>query len=119
MDLNTILVLREAGVDTDGALRRFNNNSALYERFLNKFPADPTFNEVTAAFDREDKDAALTATHTFKGLTSNLGLDPLYVISTRMVDLIRSGDFAGAAGYYPELKAGYDEICGILEKGLL
>lgn len=117
MDLNTILVLRGAGVDTDGALRRFNNNSALYEKFLNKFPADPTFDDVTSAFDKEDKDAALTATHTFKGLTSNLGLDPLFAISSSMVDLIRNDDFAGAAKNYPKLKAEYDKICNILLKG--
>lgn len=114
MDLNTILALSEAGVDTNGALRRFNNNSALYERFLNKFPSDPTFNNVTSAFDEKDKDAALTAAHTFKGLTSNLGLDPLFAISSSMVDLIRQDKFDEAAKSYPALKDEYDKICNIL-----
>ena len=43
MDLNTILELKGAGVDIDGALRRFSGNSALYEKFLKKFLTDSTF----------------------------------------------------------------------------
>lgn len=41
MELNTILTLQEAGVDTEGAVRRFSGNSGLYERFLNKFCPTP------------------------------------------------------------------------------
>ena len=100
MDLNTILVLQNAGVDTEGALRRFSGNSGLYERFLTKFLSDPT----------------LTSTHTFKGLTANLGLTRLYGISSEMVDCIRGDKFAEASGKYGELKKAYDEICEILSK---
>lgn len=119
MELNTILTLQEAGVDTEGAVRRFSGNSGLYERFLNKFLSDPTFGMVTDAFKAGDAQLALTATHTFKGLTANLGLTKLYNISSEMVSLIRDGDYGAAAGTFPDLKAAYDEICGILEKGLL
>lgn len=43
MDLNTILELKGAGVDIEGALRRFSGNSVLYEKFLKKFLTDSTF----------------------------------------------------------------------------
>ena len=114
MDLTTVLKLQEAGVDTEGALRRFSGNSALYERFLNKFLSDSTFSQVTAAFEDRDEAEALTSTHTLKGVTANLGLDRLYSISSDMVSLIRAGEFDQASAKYPELKAAYDEICGIL-----
>lgn len=106
-------------MDTEGAVRRFSGNSGLYERFLNKFLSDPTFGMVTDAFKAGDAQLALTATHTFKGLTANLGLTKLYNISSEMVSLIRDGDYEAAAGTFPDLKAAYDEICGILKKGLL
>lgn len=106
-------------MDTEGAVRRFSGNSGLYERFLNKFLSDPTFGMVSDAFATGDEQKALTATHTFKGLTANLGLTKLYDISSEMVNLIRGGDYGAAAGTFPDLKTAYDEICGILEKGFL
>ena len=40
MGLKVLIALQSAGVDTEGALRRFAGNSALYERFLLRSPAD-------------------------------------------------------------------------------
>lgn len=115
MDVDTTLTLQKAGVDTEGAVRRFSGNAGLYERFLRKFLSDATFAEVTDAFEKEDAEAALAATHTLKGVTANLGLTTLYDISSKMVSLIRDNKFGEAAGKYPELKAAYEEICGILK----
>lgn len=68
MDLNTILELKGAGVDIDGALRRFSGNSALYEKFLKKFLTDSTFSQITKAFEGENREDALMATHTLRVL---------------------------------------------------
>lgn len=117
MDLNTILALREAGVDTEGALRRFSGNSEMYERFLKKFLSDPTFKQITETVMAKDPEGALAAAHTLKGVTANLGINKLFSISSEMVDQIRADDFDGAAGNYPRLKEAYEEICDILERG--
>ena len=114
MDLNTILELKGAGVDIDGALRRFSGNSALYEKFLKKFLTDSTFSQITKAFEGENREDALMATHTFKGVTANLGMDKLFNISSFMVDHITADRFDEAAGAYPELEKAYKEICRIL-----
>ena len=87
MDLNTILELKGAGVDIDGALRRFSGNSVLYEKFLRKFLTDSTFSQITKASEGENRQDALMATHTFKGVTANLGMDKLFNISSFMVDI--------------------------------
>ena len=97
MDLNTILELKGAGVDIDGALRRFSGNSALYEKFLKKFLTDSTFSQITKAFEG-----------------ANLGMDRLFNISSFMVDHIRADRFDEAAEAYPELEEAYKEICRIL-----
>lgn len=117
MDTNTILALQEAGVDTEGAVRRFSGNTALYERFLNKFLTDPTFDKVTESFDKEDTEEAILTTHTFKGLTANLGLNTLFEISSEMVSQLRAGKFKEASESYPKLKEAYDSICDILSRG--
>lgn len=114
MDLNTILELKGAGVDTEGALRRFSGNSALYEKFLKRFLTDSTFSEITKAFEDGNREDALMATHTLKGVTANLGMDKLFNISSAMVDHIRADRFGEAAGVYPELEKAYREICKIL-----
>ena len=75
MDLNTILELKGAGVDIEGALRRFSGNSVLYEKFLKKFLTDSTFSQITKAFEGENREDALMATHTLKGVTANLGME--------------------------------------------
>lgn len=117
MDLNVILELQAAGVDTEGALRRFGGNSEMYERFLKKFLTDRTFSQVTEAFAQGDREAALRYIHTLKGVTANLGMDKLFAISAKMVDQIRADHYEEAAGDYPGLKDAYDEICGILIRG--
>lgn len=117
MDTNTILALKEAGVDTEGAVRRFSGNAALYERFLNKFLTDPTFGKVTESFDKGDAEDAILTTHTFKGLTANLGLNPLFDLSAEMVNQLRAGQFKEASENYPKLKAAYDSICRIISRG--
>lgn len=114
MELNTILDLQKAGVDTEGALRRFGGNSAMYERFLKKFLTDHTFSQVTDAFETGNKETALSAVHTLKGVTANLGMDKLFGISAEMVNLIRADKYEEAAGHYSRLKEAYEEICGII-----
>ena len=114
MDLNTILELKGAGVDIEGALRRFSGNSVLYEKFLKKLLTDSTFSLITKDFERENREDALMATHTLKGVTANLGMDRLFNISSFMVDHIRADRFDEAAGAYPELEKAYRELCRLL-----
>lgn len=46
--------LRQAGVDLEKTLHRFSGNAALLERFVKKFPLDPTYNELLSAAQRRD-----------------------------------------------------------------
>lgn len=114
MDPRTVLALKEAEVDVEGALRRFSNNSSLYERFLSKFLADQNFDQIKTSMQTDDKETMLTAAHTLKGVTSNLGLNRLYHVSADMVNCIRADDFDGAKALYPELEEAYIQICQTL-----
>lgn len=97
------------GADTEDALRRFMNNSALYEKMLKKFPAAAAEQNVTACLEKGGTEAAATAAHTLKGITGNLSLTPLYEAYTGIVASLRAGDADGA-------KAALDEILPIQEQ---
>lgn len=116
MKLNMISALQEAGVDTEGGLRRFCGDHCLYEGFLKKFLSDSTFQDLGTALETGDEHDSLNMAHTLKGLTANLGFTRLFSISSQMVDLIRKDRFVEAAGKYTELRAVYGEICEILSR---
>ena len=103
--------LMDAGIDVDSALGRFMNNEALLERFLAKFPADPNHGRLVAAIAAGDREAALTAAHTMKGVCGNLSMPALFELLTRQVAAFRADDWDGAVAMMPELDRLYDGLC--------
>ena len=79
------------GVDIQDGLKRFVNNTALYEKMLKKFPAAAAGLPVMEHFQSGDLDAAVANAHTLKGMTGNLSLTPLYEAYTQIVALLREG----------------------------
>lgn len=103
--------LMDAGIDVDSALGRFMNNEALLEKFLAKFPADPNHGRLVAAIAAGDREAALTAAHTMKGVCGNLSMPALFELLTRQVAAFRAGDWEAAVAMMPELDRLYDGLC--------
>ena len=108
--------LTAAGIDVDGALERFMNNEALLERFLRKFPADPNYEKLTAAFAAGDYEEALTASHTLKGMCGNLSLTVLFSLLSRQVDLLRAEDWDGAAALLAEIGPARQAVLEAIEE---
>ena len=93
------------GVNMDEGLRRFGNHSALYIRFLKRFPEDPSFPALMDALrDGRMHDAFLLA-HTFKGLTAQLGITSLHAPASVLCDLLRSEDAAQLPAAQAQLNA--------------
>ena len=99
--------LAAAGVDVDEALERFMGSEAMLERFLKKFPADRGFAALTAALEEGDREGAVSAAHTLKGLCGNLSIKPLFAGFERQVALMRAGDW-DAAAMMPQLIEDYN-----------
>ena len=106
--------LMDAGLDLNSALDRFMNNEALLERFLAKFPADPNHDRLTAAIAAGDKEGALTAAHTLKGVCGNLSMTALFELLTRQVAAFRADDWEGAVAMMPELDRMYNGLCAAI-----
>lgn len=96
MDTTIKTALIDAGIDVDTALERFMGNENLLKRMLKKFVADGTFDALSEAVANGDTAAALTASHTLKGVSGNLSLSTLYELTAKQVDLYRAGDSAAA-----------------------
>lgn len=114
MDDLFLTKLKEEGVDVDGALERFMNNTAMYERFLKKFVNDPNYEALKSAVAGNDCEKAFTAAHTLKGVCSNLSLIPLYEVVAKQTEHFRAGNFDDGAAMMPQVDAAYDKMLALI-----
>ena len=106
--------LRNSGADIDGALRRFSNNEALFEKCLLRMNQDTSIAALNAAIDAKDFDAMEKAAHALKGISGNLGLSPLYETVSEVVALLRAGENNEAITLSKDVKQMYDDVLAII-----
>ena len=102
--------LKAAGIDVNGALERFMGSDVLLEQFLKKFLEDGNYMALRTALDAGDREGAVTASHSLKGVCGNLSMTELFAFFTRQVQMLREGDEAGAAGLMPSITQSYDRV---------
>lgn len=110
--------LEAVGIDVEGALERFMGNELLLERFLKKFLEDTNYAKLKEALDTGDREGAITASHTLKGVCGNLSMTELFACLTQQVQLLRDGDEAGAAALMPAISRSYDVVCQVIRENL-
>ncbi len=90
MNENLRKQLEDNGADVSGTLKRFMNNDAIYMKFIMKFLEDKNYDGVIENFEKADYGALFNSAHTLKGVTANLGLDPISSVAAQMSDLLRN-----------------------------
>lgn len=74
-------------------------------RFVKKYPANPSFDELCKAVGRSDWESAFRAAHTLKGVAQNLGFDRLYAVSVPLTEAMRGAkpldDFPSSPPFRP------------------
>lgn len=90
--MNLTEELTALGCNTDEAVKRFMNNTALYEKMLKKLPAAISETPVMPLVESGDLETAASNAHTLKGVTGNLSVTPLYDAYTEIVQLLRNGE---------------------------
>ena len=103
--------LEAAGIDVQSAMERFMDNEMLLERFLKKFLDDPNYGKLKAAQADGDREGAVIASHSLKGVCGNLSMTGLFDLLTRQVGLLRAEDWAGAMELMPGIDGAYEETC--------
>ena len=116
MDAKVKEQLVSAGINVDSALERFMGNEALLMRFLKKFLDDPNYEKLCAAVDSGDQEAALTASHTLKGVCGNLSMEGLFDLLTCQVRAFREGAWEEAVGMMPEIRQRYSQVAELIRK---
>lgn len=109
MNSDRLQRLTDAGIDVSDALNRFMGNESLFERFLGKFASDQNFKKLCDAVAADDSEAALTASHTLKGMCGNLSMITLSELLTKQVKAYRDGDPAAASSLMPEISEAYNK----------
>ena len=102
--------LLAAGIDVEEALGRFMGNEALLERFLRKFPQDENYSRLREAVAAGDREGALRAAHTLKGVCGNLSMTALFSLLARQVELFRAGEWEQACALLEEIAPVYQAV---------
>lgn len=79
------------GGDYSQVLQRI-PSGALVKKFLIKFLADGSFQELSGAMEQEDWNTAFRGAHTLKGVCANLGLEQLRASASELTEVLRSAD---------------------------
>ena len=111
-------ILMDAGIDAESALNRMMGSEALLERLFRRVLEDGNFSALSAAIEAGDREGALTASHTLKGMCGNLSMDRLYSLFSGQVDLMRAGDWEEAVNLMPRIREAYDEAVSAVKRCL-
>lgn len=96
----------------------------IYERFLMdkliykyvlKFDDDPSFLQLKEALEYHDEEAAFKASHTLKGICSNLSFSQLEKLSSDMTELLRQHQLSDACHLFKALETEYQRIKEAIE----
>ena len=71
-------------------LKRFMGNEKIYMKFLMKFPEDKNYDAIMENMKNHDYDAVFNGVHTLKGVSANLGLNPVYNAASQITELLRN-----------------------------
>lgn len=108
--------LKSAGVDVDGTVSRFMDNSEIYIKFLKRFPDEDRFTPVKEAIAEKDFDKLNKTAHKLKGVSANLGMTALSEAAHSVELKAKGNSLDGIDGDMETAEKLYNEICGIIRE---
>lgn len=111
-----IEILKNAGIDYEGGVKRFMGREQLYMKTLSKFPKNDTMDRIRLDFAAQDRDALLRDVHEFKGMCGNMSMISLTRTADAIVTMLRSdGDGATDANLVAAMDALEQEYTTVKE----
>lgn len=95
---------------------RMMGNQKLVEKFVRKFLEDPSSQQIKESVEKMDYDEILRATHTMKGIASNLEFTQLQQKSAKAVDMIRAGEKETVLPVIDEIEKEYQKVVDAIQK---
>ena len=82
-------------------------NDLFIEKMLTKFIDNNAYEQLISFYDKKDYSSLFAAAHTYKGVTGNLALTPLYEIASYITEATRHSDDVNLDDKIQELKDQY------------
>lgn len=111
-----IVRLKSIGVDTDGTIKRFCNNTDLYKKILIKFLNDKNYGDLIESLKNMDYKNSEMYSHTLKGLGSNLGFIEFSNYSAEILDMLRRGEYNNLDVMREKLSEEYIKIITLIKE---
>ena len=108
--------LGAAGIDVEAALARMMGSEALLARLLKKFLDDDNCEKLHSAIAAGDREAALAASHTLKGVCGNLSMTALFDLLTHQVTAFRADDWEGAVALLEQIDQAYARVTAAIRE---
>ena len=90
-------------------------SEALVKKFVGKFLADQSFQQLEGSLNAEDYDEAFRAAHTLKGVAQNLSFTKLYHSSHEITEALRTKDYALAAQLLASVSRDYEQTVAAIQ----
>ena len=82
-------------------------NDLFIEKMLTKFIDNNAYEQLISCYEKKDYRSLFAAAHTYKGVTGNLALTPLYEIASYITEATRNSDDVNLDDKIQELKDQY------------
>lgn len=89
MDENFKKRMEDNGADVNTTVKRFMGKEELYMKFIMKFRDDRNLQILQDNLEKKDYEEVFNNAHSIKGVTSNLGLNPIWEEAAAICDLLR------------------------------
>lgn len=91
-------------------------NDRLIERFILKFPDDPSMGALIDMMAVGDRAATFRAVHTLKGVAANLAFTQLFQDASNLTEQLRPLDSDPDPELFRKLKERYDHVISVLKE---
>ena len=88
----------------------------LVEKFVLKFPSDPSMQQLYDAIASGDYEAAFCAVHTLKGVAANLSFSELWKAASALTEQLREGDKPADETLLKNLENAYRLVTDSIQK---
>jgi len=99
--------------DYAGAKSRLMNDK-LVDKFIRKFPNDPTIQQLRDAIAGNNRKAAFVAVHTLKGVAANLSFTALQQAASNLTEQLRDGQHDPDETLLQKVYSEYDVVISAL-----
>ena len=104
------------GSNANPVIERFGGNAEITKRFIKKFAAEESYENLKKALASNEAEEAFRAAHTLKGICLNLDFDCLFEKSSIITEYLRSKNIVEASKFFPGLEREYIKLIALLQE---